>query len=94
MLIAGAASGTGGIRKRLRQTGKMKYVLHVIASALYFALVGCVSLAPMVGDCFASPHHVCPTDADRNHTFFIIWVAGLLIYFPLGWFLLRRENRN
>jgi hypothetical protein len=71
----------------------MKYVLRIIASALYFALVGCVSLAPMMGDCFPTAQHVCPTDAQRNHAFFTIWAVGVLIYFPLGWLIIRRENR-
>ena len=72
----------------------MKYVLRIIASVLYFALVGCVSLAPMLGDCFPTPEHICPTDTQRNHTFLTIWVIGTLIYFPLGWFLIRREDRR
>lgn len=72
----------------------MKYVLRFIASALYFVLVGCVSLAPMLGDCFPTPQRACPTDATRDHQFLMIWAVGLLIYFPLGWFLLRREKRH
>lgn len=70
----------------------MKYVLRVIASALYFALVGCVSLSQVLGDCFASAQHTCPTDAQGNARILIIWIAGLLVYFGLGWFLLRRER--
>jgi len=72
----------------------MKYVLRIIASALYFALVGCVSLGPMLGDCFPTAQHVCPTDAQRNHAFFTIWAVGLLIYFTLEWFIIRHENRR
>ena len=72
----------------------MKYVLRVIASALYFALAGCVSLAPILGDCFPTPQHACPTEATRDHQFLMIWAVGLVIYFPLGWFLLRREKRH
>ena len=71
----------------------MKYVLRIISSLLYFALVGCVSFVTMMGDCFPTPEHVCPIDAQRNHSFFVIWLIGLLLYFLLGWFLLRRENR-
>lgn len=72
----------------------MKYMLRIIASALYLALVGCVSVAPTMGDCSPSPQHVCPTDAERHHAFLMIWAVGLLIYFPLGWLLIRRENRR
>lgn len=70
----------------------MRYVLGAIASILYFALVGCVSLAPMMGDCFPTPGHLCPTDGDRSHSFLMIWAIGLLIYFGLGWWLLRQRR--
>jgi hypothetical protein len=71
----------------------VKYVLGVIASILYFALVGCVSLAPMMGDCFPTAGRTCPTDAQRDHTFLMIWMIGLVIYFGLGWWLVRHTRR-
>jgi hypothetical protein len=72
----------------------MRYVLAAIASVLYFALVGFVSLIPMMGDCFPTSQHVCPSDAHRYHSFLVIWAIGLLIYFVLGWFLLRGVTRR
>jgi len=44
----------------------------------------------MMGDCFPAAQHVCPTGAERNHAFLMIWAAGLLIYFPPGSILIRR----
>ena len=72
----------------------MKYVLRVIASVLYFLLVGCISVGSQLGDCFSIGQHVCPTDADRNHTSLVIMIVGLAIYFPLGWLLLYCERRH
>lgn len=72
----------------------MKYVLRVIASVLYFVLVGCVAIGSQLGDCIPIGQQVCPTDADRNHWSIIVMVIGLVIYFPLGWLLLRREHRR
>jgi hypothetical protein len=77
---------------KVSDVSNMKWMLRVVASVLYFILVGCVSLSQVMGDCFPIDHHVCPTDAERDHRMLIIWVVGLLIYFPLGWFLLRREK--
>ena len=72
----------------------MKYVLSVIASVLYFALVGCIAIGSQLGDCIPIDQHTCPTDAQRNHVSLIILLIGLVIYFALGWALLRRENRR
>ena len=77
-----------------RHIAAMKYVLRIVASVLYFVLVGCVAVGSQLGDCIPIGQHVCPTDAQRNHTSLVILIVGLLVYFPLGWFLVRRENRR
>ena len=72
----------------------MKYVLRVIATALYFVLVGCIAIGSTLGDCFPDLGHVCPTDADRTHRMLVICVVGLIAYFPLGWLALRADRRR
>jgi hypothetical protein len=72
----------------------MKYVLRVVASVLYFVLVGCVALGSQVGDCVPIGEHVCPTDADRNHWSVLVLVVGFALYLPLGWLVLRHERRG
>ena len=70
----------------------MKSVLWLIITALYVAAVGLASLIPQMGDCFPATNHVCSTDVDRNHRSLMIWIIGILIYFLLARFLLRRKN--
>jgi hypothetical protein len=95
--VTNAISATGGKLTfddhfKISDVGDIKWMLRAAASVLYFVLVGCVSLSQVMGDCFPIDHHVCPTDAERDHRILIIRVVGLSIYLALRWFLLRREK--
>ena len=74
----------------------MRATLGCFFTVVYFLLVGFLTLASMMGDCFEGLGHSCPTDAQRNLHTPLVFVCGVAIYLVIGlavsWLSKRRTN--
>jgi hypothetical protein len=78
----------------------MKAILAALgcfASTLYWGVVGVLMLGAIMGDCFPSVGHSCPTDGERNLQAAKTFLVGLALYVvPVAflWFAFAGTNED